>query len=202
VKDIDKHKCLQPYFHAAFVYTRNHRETFSSKLLRNADARSRRAIVFATYGGLLIEDNRLSTLVSLSPFSLRFQPLHVDQMEDLGLDTKVCATAMGEAMAVMHWSARIDANNIPFVLAPPRDATSDTLTITGPLGDYCVWILDFNCCREMTLNEAGVWQACDAFFRNDLFYPRPRSVDEGDQTLCEEFWKEFLGAGERYLRVH
>jgi hypothetical protein len=45
----------------------------------------------------------------------------------------------------------------------------------------------------MTLNVAGVWQACDAFFRNDPFYPRPGSVDERDQTLWEEFRIELFG---------
>jgi hypothetical protein len=41
VKDIDKHKCLQPYSHAAFIYTRNHRELYPWTLLRNADAEFR-----------------------------------------------------------------------------------------------------------------------------------------------------------------
>ncbi|KAF3001882.1 hypothetical protein E8E13_005618 [Curvularia kusanoi] len=45
-------------------------------------------------------------------FSLRNVPLHVDQMEVLGLDTHAYAETMADALALMHWGARIDANDV------------------------------------------------------------------------------------------
>ncbi|EMR65028.1 hypothetical protein UCREL1_8006 [Eutypa lata UCREL1] len=45
-------------------------------------------------------------------FSLRNCPLHVNQMEELKLDITAYATAMANALAFMHWSARIDANDV------------------------------------------------------------------------------------------
>lgn len=56
-------------------------------------------------------------------FSLRNAPLHIDQMRSLGLDAKAYAETMAEALAIMHWSAGIDANDVEFVLAPPRKNT-------------------------------------------------------------------------------
>ncbi|KAM0284412.1 hypothetical protein ACHAQH_001988 [Verticillium albo-atrum] len=54
-------------------------------------------------------------------FSLRNYPLHADQMEDLGLDLPGYAAAMAQALAFMHWEARVDANDVEFVLAPARN---------------------------------------------------------------------------------
>ncbi|KAI4097980.1 MAG: hypothetical protein LQ339_006641 [Xanthoria mediterranea] len=53
-------------------------------------------------------------------FSLRNFPLHVDQMEELGIDGELYASMMAETLAYLYWTAHIDANDIEFVLAPPR----------------------------------------------------------------------------------
>jgi hypothetical protein len=45
-------------------------------------------------------------------FSLRNVPLHIDQMETVGLDAKAYAETMAEALALMHWDARFDANDV------------------------------------------------------------------------------------------
>ncbi|EEY20689.1 conserved hypothetical protein [Verticillium alfalfae VaMs.102] len=46
-------------------------------------------------------------------FSLRNYPLHADQMDDLGLDQPIYAAAvMPQALAFMHWRARVDANDV------------------------------------------------------------------------------------------
>jgi hypothetical protein len=52
-------------------------------------------------------------------FSLRNVPLHLNQMEALGLDVNSYAETMADALALMHWGARIDASDVEFVLAPP-----------------------------------------------------------------------------------
>jgi hypothetical protein len=84
-------------------------------------------------------------------FSLRNVPLHVDQMEVLGLDVNAYAETMAEGLAPMYWGAGIDANDVEFVLAPPRkDAYSSTFQ-SEYLGVHCMWILDFDCCRPMQM---------------------------------------------------
>ncbi|KAJ8112296.1 hypothetical protein OPT61_g5303 [Boeremia exigua] len=134
-------------------------------------------------------------------FSLRNVPLHVDQMEALGLDTRAYATAMADALALMHWGAQIDANDVEFVLAPPR--ASETLSTAAfrsdYLGTHSMWILDFDCCRPLSMDEAGVEQACAAFFKNDPFYPRPGSDEAADEELWTVFRQRVLRTSRRIL---
>lgn len=139
-------------------------------------------------------------------FSLRNFPLHVDQMEDLGLDLKILegyATAMADALAFLHWCARVDANDVEFVLAQPRQPaeTSPTTTefgtswsITDPHGSHALWVLDFDCCKEMTMDEDGIDRAARCFWRNDPYFPRPGGTELADQRLWDVFRTRFLEA--------
>ncbi|KAL1985779.1 hypothetical protein VTN96DRAFT_7401 [Rasamsonia emersonii] len=123
-------------------------------------------------------------------FSLRSFPLHLDQMEEIGIsfsDRETYARMMARALALMHWDAKIDANDFEFVIAPPPN-TDPTRNYYSPVisnvpGDHTIWILDFDCCRKMTMDESGVKQAVKAFLRNDPFYPRP--------DCCEVLWEAF-----------
>ena len=144
-------------------------------------------------------------------FSLRNSPLHVDQMEELGLDGALYAQVMAETLAVLYWEARIDANDVEFVLAPApvsRDHSvsseealdRDTVIKSCFLGEHVVWILDFDCCRTMSLNERGVEQAVAAFWRNDPYYPRPRSGNVKDESLWTVFRETFLDTSGAILR--
>jgi hypothetical protein len=121
-------------------------------------------------------------------------------MEVLGLDVKLYAETMAEALALMHWGAQIDANDVEFVLAPPRveHASSSTFQ-SNYLGDHCMWILDFDCCRPIQVDEAGVEQACAAFFKNDPFYPKPGTGEAADEELWTVFKQRFLESSRRIL---
>ncbi|KAI1350570.1 zinc finger protein-domain-containing protein [Xylaria sp. FL0043] len=145
-------------------------------------------------------------------FSLRNYPLHLDQVEDLKLDLPEYARCMAQALAFMHWSAGIDANDVEFVLAPPppppRTPRNPSLpenpppTIPSPiLGDHCLWILDFDCCRPMAMDDAGLKQAARAFWRNDPFYPRPPGKDseQRDVELWAHFKRAFLDASAKII---
>ncbi|KAK2754774.1 hypothetical protein FQN54_006667 [Arachnomyces sp. PD_36] len=121
----------------------------------------------------------------LTAFSLRNFPLHVDQMEELGIETDVYAKIMAETLAIMHWDAKVDANDVEFVLAPVR---SESCSLSnGALGQHGMWILDFDCCRDMPMNSEGVDQAVAAFFRNDPFYPRPGSHDGSWEVFRDQY---------------
>ena len=144
-------------------------------------------------------------------FSLRNFPLHVDQMEELGLDGVVYAKVMAETLAVLYWEAHIDANDVEFVLAPAPPGKDHSASSEGALihdavikshclGEHVVWILDFDCCRSMALDGKGVEQAVAAFWRNDPYYPRPRSGNVKDESLWTVFKETFLETSGAILR--
>ena len=126
-------------------------------------------------------------------FSLRNYPLHADQIEELDLNGRLYARIMGEILAYLYWRAHIDAKDVEFVLAPPPDFVEDGKAIKSDvLGGHQVWLLDFDCCKEMPFNEAGVQQAKEAFYKNDPFFPRPNKENFRDQVLWGEFKDTFL----------
>lgn len=101
-------------------------------------------------------------------------------MEELGIpfdSLELYARAMAETLAVMHWGAQIDGNDIEFVLASPSPAPSRGSIVRSEnvLGTHVMWVLDFDLCREMPMDEDGVQQAVTSFYKNDPFCPRPRS---------------------------
>jgi hypothetical protein len=118
-------------------------------------------------------------------FSLRNFPLHLDQMEDLGVNITLYAAMIADALAALHWYAAIDANDVEFVIAPPRLKPTRSLT-SNVFGDHTLWLLDFDCCKDMSMDEKGVEQAVEAFFKNDPFYPRP------GQPLWDLFRNQYL----------
>jgi hypothetical protein len=135
-------------------------------------------------------------------FSLRNVPLHVDQMEALGLDLNAYAETMAEALALMHWGAQIDANDVEFVLAPPAPQSKHAALSAFQseyLGVHRMWILDFDCCRPMQMDETGVEQACSAFFKNDPFYPKPGTGKAADEKLWIVFKQMFLQSSYRIM---
>ena len=133
----------------------------------------------------LVEQSRFKA------FSLRNFPLHVDQIEELGLNKMLYARIMAETLAHMYWRAHVDANDVEFVLAP-SSSNQETTIKSQLLGEHVIWLLDFDCCRDMSFDERGVEQAVVAFYRNDPFYPRPGRRDVKDQALWDEFRAHFL----------
>ncbi|KAK0130439.1 hypothetical protein ONS96_000958 [Cadophora gregata f. sp. sojae] len=146
-------------------------------------------------------------------FTLRNFKLHLNQMNDLGLDVATFAITMANALAVLHWEVKIDAADVEFVLgsapteghvrAPPyaelmkMKPDSSTYIIGGGMTFHQrvvhLWLLDFNMCKEIEMNDGGVAAAVEAFALNDRYYPRP-SVDE---NLWNIFCKQYEKTGER-----
>lgn len=157
-------------------------------------------------------DNRPS---KLNVFSLRNYPLHIDQVRDLGLPAEDYAAAMADALAFMYWRARIDANDVEFVLAPPRQHLAgggDAAAMGLGLGrhsssaggtlfgeQHAMWVLDFDCCGNMTLDEDGVERAAKTFVRNDPYFPRPYGAHFCDVVLWRLFEERFLDRSARML---
>ncbi|KAK3392293.1 hypothetical protein B0T20DRAFT_360889, partial [Sordaria brevicollis] len=56
-------------------------------------------------------------------FSFRNYPLHLDQIEELGLPKEGYAVAMADTLAFLHWEAGVDGRDVEFVIAGPRSET-------------------------------------------------------------------------------
>jgi hypothetical protein len=150
-------------------------------------------------------------------FQLRNFNLHLDQMEELQLDANEFASAIGEALAVVHWACHIDGNDVEFVLgsspsviAQPhmilpkplslKQASAldvNTSTWDAHLNDFkrrtmWVWMLDFNRCKGFAkdTNEL-LMQLVHSFFRNDPYFPRPFPSQPKDAFLWTTFRKSY-----------
>lgn len=143
-------------------------------------------------------------------FSLRNFPLLVNDMELLNLDTTMYAKNMAFALAVMHWEAGIDGNDVEFVLGPkpfqrqipqPQDfegVDKDHVQHRKYDLDFRkrtnhLWLLDFNECKSLA-DCAGDWidLLVKAFYFNDPYYPRPISTDPRDQDLWQAFRTTYI----------
>ncbi|KAI4733988.1 hypothetical protein E4T50_15466 [Aureobasidium sp. EXF-12298] len=140
---------------------------------------------------------------------LRNFPLHVNGMEDLKLNTEMYAVTMARALAVMHWTAGVDANDVEFVLggSPSNNMTGhptaeeleacDTHSAAKLYHyDYdhrslSIWLLEFNQCKEFEHNSQGLKQLVDGFWWTDPYYPRPGG-NKNDQNLWNVFRKAYL----------
>ena len=142
-------------------------------------------------------------------FSLRNYPLHIDQMEELGLPAAEYAVTMADALAFLHWTAKLDGNDVEFVLAPARPATTATSSRrredvdefqSESFGVHTMWLLDFDCCGRMTMDEDGVKRAARSFLRNDPFYPKPGGTNDADVRLWRTFRERFMETSEWILQ--
>ncbi len=148
-------------------------------------------------------------------FKLRNFDLMVNEMEEFGLDTAGFARTMATSLAVMHWKAGIDADDVEFVLgrAPittmaPTAADLEAVGSESPSGRQLltfdsqqrslgVWLLDFNQCQKFADSDVGIQQLQRAFYFNDPYYPRPVSDHPNDKALWNTFKQAYLHASER-----
>ena len=138
----------------------------------------------------------------LAFFTLRNLPLHLESLQELQLDVEGYAIAMAEALAVMHWVAEVDANDVEFVLAGPSTHSKPFDGASAPatsLGEHKIWVLDFDCCRTMSMDDLGIANAARAFIRNDPYCPRPSESRE-DEQLWRLFRAKYLETSSNILK--
>lgn len=126
---------------------------------------------------------------STEEMSLRNFPLHVDEMERLCLPITVYITTMAQSLALMHWRAGIDANDVEFVFGDSLRNGSDKVGQT-----VSIWLLDFNQCRRFSHDQAGLKQLVDGFWWNDPYYPRPSASNAQDMVWWTVFLSKYLDA--------
>ncbi len=140
--------------------------------------------------------------------SLRNFDLLVNEMETMEFDTMKFAQTIAKALALLHWQANVDGNDVEFVLGrTPRFAMAPTAAdlratdtnsagvLFGPsLGQdgVAVWLLDFDQCQTFPHDEAGLQQLVRSFFFNDPYYPRPHAEDPKDVALWETLKNSYL----------
>ncbi|KAK1974399.1 zinc finger protein-domain-containing protein [Colletotrichum cereale] len=135
-------------------------------------------------------------------------PLHVNEMEDLGLDTAHFASLMANTLAIMHWGAMVDGNDVEFILGSsparirtlkPKEAEaltmwqlSDAMDIDFARRTMEMWLIDFNQCAPIQDDKAGIDKLVKAFIFNDPYYPRPNQSDAHDKELWAVFREAYL----------
>ena len=159
----------------------------------------------------------------LNIFSLRNFKLHLDQIKDLGLEAHDLAYAMADALAVLHWHTKIDAMDIEFALgSSPRDDQNDRRRIplqklvntNMPTSTFehvtnsnpnfakrvtSLWLLDFDACADITMDQAGVNMACKAFVETDAYFPRPQSLENFAKQLWNSFGNRYIATAQKIL---
>ena len=155
-------------------------------------------------------DRRPSLFFTLVNFNL-----HLDQMEELRLETDFFAKEMAKALALLHWVAKIDADDVEFVLgsapihinihAPTSEQVAKLPPNSSTLGSarfqrrsFHMWPLDFNRCSTISMDEEGVDAAVKAFYKNDPYYPRPLGRTAKDQQLWNVFRESYLESSDRF----
>ncbi|KAK5662474.1 hypothetical protein OQA88_8385 [Cercophora sp. LCS_1] len=151
-------------------------------------------------------------------FSLRNLPLRLNRFVELKLDFETVACRLGIALAIMHWGAKTDARDVEFVLgSSPSDVIEPTTAAEEPDVDKGnkeseksekkdtmyreteLWLLDFNQVRDITMDQAGVDTAVDAWKLNDPYYPRPGGASKEERAAYKEFCRSHLYASKFIL---
>nr|AOC84394.1 OxaJ [Penicillium oxalicum] len=157
-------------------------------------------------------------------FSFRNFKLHLDQIEMVLNNAEMYARGMADALAVLHWHTQIDAFDVEFVLGstpldrngarrmlpfrqveelPPGSSTYENATNVDQ--NYrkravSLWLIDFDACNAITMNDAGVRQAVDAFLKTDPFCPRPNTLDKYAGRLWDVFSEQYIATGRRLIK--
>lgn len=153
-------------------------------------------------------------------FSLRNFPLHVNQARDAGMEVAGYAEEMALGLAVAHWRARVDCNDVEFVLGGPPTALNFCEPSSAMLAEAVrahrsvdvrvrvrgfkkrraqLWMIDYDKCRDITMDVAGAEQAARAAEDNDPYFPKPLGEREEDRELWRVFRDAYLEASETVI---
>ncbi|KAI0880391.1 zinc finger protein-domain-containing protein [Annulohypoxylon maeteangense] len=145
-----------------------------------------------------------------TPFSLRNFELHLNQMIDMGLDVDSMASRVGQALAVMHWAASVDAWGVQFVLggsskpSPLRYLDIEEMepsTYTGPKSRVIehflcrrtvLWMLNFDQVQPITMDFAGVSQAVQAAVFGSVYLPKRYSRNATQKRVWDSFSDQYV----------
>ena len=175
---------------------------------------------------LYLGKRRASDRPNALGFSLRNFALHLDQMESLGLDIGYYTRNMADILAVFHFKAKMDADDIDIVLGTaavgsPRKCQPLSSAEIGqiPAGQSTreessnmhrnfkkrtihLWVLDFNACKPITMNEQGINAAVKSFWDNSgQYFPRPVRELPRDHELWQLFSSQYLESCRKLIDI-
>lgn len=83
---------------------------------------------------------------------------------------------------------------------PPGSSTYEHTTNVDQ--DYkkrtiSLWLLDFDACSTITMDDVGVRRAVDAFLQTDHYYPRPHSRDNHANNLWIVFSQRYIATSRK-----
>lgn len=124
------------------------------------------------------------------------------------------AGTIARALATMHWAVGTDARDVEFVLGTTPEVKDIKMGAAGNIKDtdlanfqkakldfkrraVDVWLLDFNQCGPITMDENGCIKSAEGFLQNDPYYPRPGTPN--DDELWKFFVDEYANFGKKIL---
>ncbi|KAI9151621.1 zinc finger protein-domain-containing protein [Paramyrothecium foliicola] len=148
-------------------------------------------------------------------FTLRNFNLHLDQMLEMGMPVLDFSRAIGQALAIIHWSAKVDGYDIEFVLGsqpdtvflhggPPRltGAMLRTLPPHTKLDNLMqcdfasrmtrMWVLDFNLC---TIYDDTVMKEHHEELIQQLVFSFSKMIHTTHFRCMTVHWKNNCGKG-------
>ena len=143
-------------------------------------------------------------------FLLRKFEVDLQIVDDLELEKEHHAKSMAVALAVMHGNCETDAADVEFVLGTsPQEVamtwgevieqqprTESTAFINFKQRAVHLWMLDFNQCDQVAMDNNGVNKAVAAFWQNDPYFPRPQPIGNHNGPLWQVFKQAYLEQSE------
>lgn len=122
-------------------------------------------------------------------------------MEELDLDMDKYACDLADALAVLYFVARVDANDVEFVLAPlmSDEQPGRQSYETNALGKHSLWMLDFDCCNDIDWEKDGIEKAVHAFSIMTLTIHDLNKATLVTGAIGKNFRERFLRTSSRFV---
>ncbi|EUC28429.1 hypothetical protein COCCADRAFT_30319 [Bipolaris zeicola 26-R-13] len=149
---------------------------------------SNRTCLIRPYLGMRRTDHELKHPAE----TLQNFPLHLDQMEEIGLDIAQFSREMAIGLAIIHW--RVGSMINPFSVPVRNMARRPTH----------LWMLDFDKTSKLDFND---WKKArgrmvTAVTGNDPYFPNPATSGEKEKLVWSNFEEVYLQAARAVLKMH
>ncbi|KIW14921.1 hypothetical protein PV08_07706 [Exophiala spinifera] len=143
--------------------------------------------------------------------TLRNFPLYVDRAQELKLDIDKLAEEMALGLAVLHWEAQIDTQDVEFVIGTSTTTVlssyqPDHRRLPPPVSTFDdfgkreiqMWMLDFDKATQVALSDTDIVQKYFvAVTGNDPYFPHPQL----NLKLWQTFSQAYLQASKVILKT-
>lgn len=175
---------------------------------------SNRTCLIRPYLGMRRTDHELKHPAE----TLQNFPLHLDQMEEIGLDIAQFSREMAIGLAIIHWRVGLDGMDMEFVLGSVANDLEVFPLIKNfekinpfsvPVRNMArrpthLWMLDFDKTSKLDFND---WKKArgrmvTAVTGNDPYFPNPATSGEKEKLVWSNFEEVYLQAARAVLKMH